>query len=155
MLLSSRLQKLEQPPTIAMTQKAREYKQQGKDVISLSIGEPDFDTPDFIKEAAIQAIHDNYSHYPPIAGFPELKEAIINKFKRENNLAYKLSQIVISTGAKQSIYNTFQCILNEGDEVIIPVPYWVTYADIVTLSGGEPVFVETSIENDFKPTAEM
>ncbi len=155
MKLSTRLEKLTQPATIAMTQKAREYRQQGKDVISLSIGEPDFDTPDFIKEAGIQAIRDNYSHYPPIAGFPELKEAIINKFKRENNLDYTPSQIVVSTGAKQSIYNTFQCILNEGDEVIIPVPYWVTYADIVTLSGGKPVFVETSIENDFKATAEM
>ena len=155
MLLSSKLQKLTQPATIAMTQKAREYKQQGKNVISLSIGEPDFDTPDFIKEAAIQAIHDNYSHYPPISGFPELKEAIVNKFKRENNLTYKPSQIVVSTGAKQSIYNTFECILNEGDEVVIPVPYWVTYADIVSLAGGKPVLVETTIENDFKPTREM
>lgn len=155
MLPSSRLQKLEQPPTIAMTQKAREYKQQGKNVISLSIGEPDFDTPEFIKKAAIQAIHDNYSHYPPIAGFPELREAIVNKFKRENNLEYKPSQIVVSTGAKQSIYNTFQCILNEGDEVVIPIPYWVTYGDIVSLSGGKPVLVETSIENDFKATTEM
>lgn len=155
MLLSSRLQKLEQPPTIAMTQKAREYKQLGKEVISLSIGEPDFDTPEFIKKAAIQAIHDNYSHYPPVAGFPELKEAIVNKFKRENNLEYKPSQIVVSTGAKQSIYNTFQCILNEGDEVIIPTPYWVTYADIVTLAGGKPIFIKTSIETDFKPAIEM
>ena len=155
MKLSQRIQQLEQPATIAMTQKARDLKQQGKDVISLSIGEPDFDTPDFIKEAAIQAINENYSHYPPIAGFPELKEAVANKFKRDNNLDYKPSQIVVSTGAKQSIYNVFQCILNEGDEVIIPVPYWITYADIVKLSGGNPVLVETTIENDFKPTIEM
>lgn len=155
MLLSSRLQKLQPPATIAMTQKAREFKQQGKDVISLSIGEPDFDTPDFIKDAAKKAIDENYSHYPPISGYPELKEAIAHKFKRDNNLEYKPSQIVVSTGAKQSIYNTFQCIIDEGDEVIIPTPFWVTYADIVHLAGGKCVFVETSIENDFKATAEM
>lgn len=155
MLLSSRLQKLQPPATIAMTQKARELKQQGNDVISLSIGEPDFDTPDFVKEAAKKAIDENYSHYPPIAGYPELKEAICNKFKRDNNLDYNPSQIVVSTGAKQSIYNAFQVIIDEGDEVIIPIPYWVTYADIVSLAGGIPVFVETSIENDFKASAEM
>lgn len=155
MLLSSRLQKLQPPATIAMTQKARELKQQGNDVISLSIGEPDFDTPDFVKEAAKKAIDENYSHYPPIAGYPELKEAICHKFKRDNNLDYSPSQIVVSTGAKQSIYNAFQVIINEGDEVIIPIPYWVTYADIVSLAGGIPVFVETSIENDFKASAEM
>ena len=154
MKLSTRIQNIEQPATIAMTQKARELKQQGKNVISLSIGEPDFDTPDFIKEAAIQAIHENYSHYTPISGFPELKEAIIQKFKRDNNLEYKPSQIVVSTGAKQSLYNTFQSIIEEGDEVIIPIPYWVTYGDIVKLCGGSPVLVETSIENDFKPTIE-
>lgn len=155
MLLSSRLQKLQPPATIAMTQKARELKQQGNDVISLSIGEPDFDTPDFVKEAAKKAIDENYSHYPPISGYPELKEAICNKFKRDNNLDYNPSQIVVSTGAKQSIYNAFQVIIDEGDEVIIPIPYWVTYADIVSLAGGIPVFVETSIENDFKASAEM
>ncbi len=152
MKLSTRIQNIEQPATIAMTQKARDLKKQGKNVISLSIGEPDFDTPDFIKEAAIQAIHENYSHYTPISGFPELKEAIANKFKRDNNLHYKTSQIVVSTGAKQSIYNVFQSLINEGDEVIIPVPYWITYADIVKLCGGKPILVETSIENDFKPT---
>ena len=154
MKLSTRIQNIEQPATIAMTQKARELKKQGKNVISLSIGEPDFDTPEFIKEAAIQAIHENYSHYTPISGFPELKEAIVNKFKRDNNLIYKPSQIVVSTGAKQSIYNVFQSIINKGDEVIIPVPYWITYADIVKLCGGKPVLVPTSIENDFKPTLE-
>lgn len=154
MKLSIRIQNIEQPATIAMTQKARELKKQGKNVISLSIGEPDFDTPEFIKEAAIQAIHENYSHYTPISGFPELKEAIVNKFKRDNNLIYKPSQIVVSTGAKQSIYNVFQSIINKGDEVIIPVPYWITYADIVKLCGGKPVLVPTSIENDFKPTLE-
>lgn len=155
MQLSNRLENLQPPATIAMTQKAREYKAQGKDVISLSIGEPDFDTPDFIKEAAKKAIDENYSHYPPVAGFPELKEAIIRKFKRDNNIDYKPSQIVVSTGAKQSIYNTFQCILSDGDEVIIPTPYWVTYADIVEISGGKPVFVQTTVESKFKASVEM
>ncbi|MGB6084459.1 pyridoxal phosphate-dependent aminotransferase [Moheibacter sp.] len=153
MVLSSKLQMLQPPATIAMTQKARDLKQQGNDVISLSIGEPDFDTPDFIKEAAKQAIDQNYSHYPPIAGYPELREAIARKFKRDNNIEYKPSQIVVSTGAKQSIYNVFQCILNEGDEVLIPVPYWVTYADIVRLAGGTPVIIQTTIEEDFKANA--
>lgn len=153
MVLSSKLQMLQPPATIAMTQKARDLKQQGDDVISLSIGEPDFDTPDFIKEAAKQAIDQNYSHYPPIAGYPELREAIARKFKRDNNIEYKPSQIVVSTGAKQSIYNVFQCILNEGDEVLIPVPYWVTYADIVRLAGGTPVIIQTTIEEDFKANA--
>lgn len=153
MVLSSKLQVLQPPATIAMTQKARDLKQQGNDVISLSIGEPDFDTPDFIKEAAKQAIDQNYSHYPPIAGYPELREAIVRKFKRDNHIEYKASQIVVSTGAKQSIYNVFQCILNEGDEVLIPVPYWVTYADIVRLAGGTPVIIQTTIEEDFKADA--
>lgn len=153
MVLSSKLQMLQPPATIAMTQKARDLKQQGNDVISLSIGEPDFDTPDFIKEAAKQAIDQNYSHYPPIAGYPELREAIVRKFKRDNHIEYKPSQIVVSTGAKQSIYNVFQCILNEGDEVLIPVPYWVTYADIVRLAGGTPVIIQTTIEEDFKADA--
>ncbi len=153
MVLSSKLQVLQPPATIAMTQKARDLKQQGNDVISLSIGEPDFDIPDFIKEAAKQAIDQNYSHYPPIAGYPELREAIVRKFKRDNHIEYKPSQIVVSTGAKQSIYNVFQCILNEGDEVLIPVPYWVTYADIVRLAGGTPVIIQTTIEEDFKADA--
>src|SRR5690606_1703901 len=155
MLLSSRLQKLQPPATIAMTQKAREYKQQGKDVISLSIGEPDFDTPDFVKDAAKKAIDENYSHYPPIAGYPELRDAISRKFKRDNNLEYNTSQIVVSTGAKQSIYNAFQVIINEGDEVIIPTPYWVTYADSVQLGGGVAVFVDTPVENEVEAAAEM
>lgn len=155
MQLSNRLEHLQPPATIAMTQKAREYRAQGKDVISLSIGEPDFDTPDFIKEAAKKAIDENYSHYPPVAGYPELKEAIIRKFKRDNGIEYKPNQIVVSTGAKQSIYNTFQCILSPGDEVIIPTPFWVTYADIVELSGGKPVYVNTSVETHFKANVEM
>jgi len=154
MVISTKLKMLQPPATIAMTQKARDLKQQGKDVISLSIGEPDFDTPDFIKEAAKEAIDQNYSHYPPIAGYPELKEAICRKFKRDNNITYKPSQIVVSTGAKQSLYNVFQSIINEGDEVLIPVPYWVTYADIISLAGGIPVLIPTTIEEDFKASAE-
>lgn len=155
MQLSNRLEHLQPPATIAMTQKAREYRAQGKDVISLSIGEPDFDTPDFIKEAAKKAIDENFSHYPPVAGYPELKEAIIRKFKRDNGIEYQPNQIVVSTGAKQSIYNTFQCILSPGDEVIIPTPFWVTYADIIELSGGKPVYVNTSVETHFKANVEM
>lgn len=155
MQLSARLQYLKAPATIAMTQKASELREQGKDVISLSIGEPDFDTPDFIKEAAKRAIDENYSHYTPVGGYPELKEAIARKFKRDNHIEYKTSQIVVSTGAKQSIYNVFQSIISRGDEVLVPTPYWVTYADVVKLCGGVPVFVETTIETGFKATFEM
>lgn len=152
MQLSRRLQNLKPSATIAMSAKARELKSQGIDVISLSIGEPDFNTPDFIKEAAKKAIDENYSGYPPIAGYPELKEAIIKKFKRDNNIDYTANQIVVSTGAKQSIYNVLQAIIDEGMEVIVPTPYWVSYSDIVELSGGTPVFVEGTIEADFKIT---
>lgn len=152
MQLSRRLQNLKPSATIAMSAKARELKSQGIDVISLSIGEPDFNTPDFIKEAAKKAIDENYSGYPPIAGYPELKEAIIKKFKRDNNIEYTANQIVVSTGAKQSIYNVLQAIIDEGMEVIVPTPYWVSYSDIVELSGGTPIFVEGTIEADFKIT---
>ncbi|WP_313580997.1 pyridoxal phosphate-dependent aminotransferase [Chishuiella sp.] len=152
MQLSKRLQSLKPSATIAMSAKARELKSQGIDVISLSIGEPDFNTPDFIKEAAKKAIDENYSGYPPIAGYPELKDAIIKKFKRDNNISYEANQIVVSTGAKQSIYNVLQAIVDEGTEVIIPTPYWVSYSDIVELSGGKPVFVEGTLEADFKIT---
>ena len=152
MQLSKRLQNLKPSATIAMSAKARELKQQGIDVISLSIGEPDFNTPDFIKEAAKKAIDENYSGYPPIAGYADLKEAVITKFKRDNNIEYTADQIVVSTGAKQSIYNVIQSIIDEGAEVIIPTPYWVSYSDIVELSGGTPVFVEGTLEADFKIT---
>lgn len=155
MQLSPRLQQLSPSATLVMTQKARELKAEGHDVISLSIGEPDFDTPDFIKEAAKIAIDENYSHYTPVSGYPELKEAIIRKFKRDNKLDYKPSQIVVSTGAKQSIYNVFQSIIGPNDEVIVPAPYWVTYTDIIKLSGGKPIIVETSVDTDFKVTREM
>ena len=152
MQLSKRLQNLKPSATIAMSAKARELKSQGIDVISLSIGEPDFNTPDFIKEAAKKAIDENYSGYPPIAGYADLKETICKKFKRDNNVEYTANQVVVSTGAKQSIYNVLQAIVDEGTEVIIPTPYWVSYSDIVELSGGTPVFVEGTLEADFKIT---
>ena len=134
---------------------ARELKAQGKDIISLSLGEPDFNTPDFIKEAAKKAIDENYSTYTPVDGYVELKEAICRKFKRDNNLEYKPANIVVSTGAKQSLYNVAQVMLNDGDEVILPAPYWVSYYEIIKLSGGVPVEVPTSVESDFKMTAEQ
>jgi aspartate aminotransferase len=134
---------------------ARELKAQGKDIISLSLGEPDFNTPDFIKEAAKKAIDENYSTYSPVDGYVELKEAICRKFKRDNNLEYKPANIVVSTGAKQSLYNIAQCMLNDGDEVILPAPYWVSYFEIIKMSGGIPVEVPTSVESDFKITAQQ
>jgi aspartate aminotransferase len=150
--LSDRINNLATSQTLAMAALARELKTQGKDIISLSLGEPDFNTPDFIKEAAKRAIDENYSTYSPVEGYGELKEAICRKFKRDNNLEYKPSQIVVSTGAKQSLYNIAQVMLNDGDEVILPAPYWVSYFEIVKLSGGVPVVVPTSIESDFKIT---
>ena len=153
--LSERIQNMSTSATLAMAAKARELRAEGKDIIGLSLGEPDFNTPDFIKDAAIQAIHDNYNSYSPVDGYLELKEAIINKFKRDNNLSYKLPQIVVSTGAKQSLANVAAVMLNKGDEVILPCPYWVSYADIVKLNDGVPVEVHTSIDTDFKMTAEQ
>ena len=150
--LSERINKLETSATLAMAAKARELRAQGKKIIGLSLGEPDFNTPDFIKEAAIQAINDNYNSYTPVDGYVELKEAIIEKFKRDNNLTYNLSQVVVSTGAKQSLANVAMVMLNPGDEVILPCPYWVSYRDIVKIAEGTPVEVKTSIENDFKMT---
>ncbi|KGO88808.1 pyridoxal phosphate-dependent aminotransferase [Flavobacterium suncheonense] len=152
--LSDRINSLAVSQTLAMAAKARELKAQGKDIISLSLGEPDFNTPDFIKEAAKKAIDENYSTYTPVEGYLELKEAICRKFKRDNNLDYKPSQIVVSTGAKQSLYNIAQVMLNDGDEVILPAPYWVSYYEIIKLSGGEPVVVKTSVDSDFKMTPE-
>jgi aspartate aminotransferase len=139
--------------TLAMAAKARELKSEGKDIIGLSLGEPDFNTPDFIKDAAKQAIDDNFNSYTPVDGYAELKQAIITKFKRDNNLSYTPSQIVVSTGAKQCLANVALVLLNKGDEVILPCPYWVSYSDIVKLSEGTPVEVKTSIETDFKMTA--
>ncbi|WP_396155545.1 pyridoxal phosphate-dependent aminotransferase [Flavobacterium sp.] len=154
-LLSDRINNLSTSQTLAMAALARELKAQGKDIISLSLGEPDFNTPDFIKEAAKKAIDENYSTYSPVDGYLELKEAICRKFKRDNNLEYKPANIVVSTGAKQSLYNIAQVMLNDGDEVILPAPYWVSYFEIIKLSGGIPIEVPTSVETDFKMTAEQ
>ena len=138
-----------------MAAKARELRAEGKDIIGLSLGEPDFNTPDYIKEAAIKAVNEDYNSYTPVDGYVDLKKAIITKFKRDNNLNYEPAQIVVSTGAKQSLYNVAQVILNAGDEVILPCPYWVSYSDIVKLADGVPVEVPTTLENDFKMTAEQ
>lgn len=154
-VLSERINNLAVSQTLAMAALARELKAQGKDIISLSLGEPDFNTPDFIKEAAKQAIDDNYSAYPPVDGYADLKESICKKFKRDNNLDFKPSNIVVSTGAKQALYNIAQVMLNNGDEVILPAPYWVSYFEIIKLSGGVPVEVPTSVESHFKITPEQ
>jgi len=148
--LSERVMNMATSATLAMAAKARELREEGKDIIGLSLGEPDFNTPGYIKEAAKQAIDDNYNSYTPVDGYGELKEAIITKFKRDNNLNYSKSQIVVSTGAKQSLANIAAVILNKGDEVILPCPYWVSYSDIVKVNGGIPVEVKTSIDSDFK-----
>ena len=151
-ILSNRILNMAESETLAMTAKARELKAQGKDVISLSIGEPDFNTPDTVKEAAKKAIDDNFTHYPPVPGYADLKEAICKKFKRDNNLDFKPEQVVVSTGGKQCIYQIVQCLVNPGDEVIIPTPFWVSYKEIVRFAEGKCVYVKTSIENDFKVT---
>jgi len=153
--LSDRINSMATSQTLAMAAKARELKAEGKDIIGLSLGEPDFNTPDFIKEAAIQAINDNYNSYTPVDGYVELKDAIINKFKRDNDLTYDRSQIVVSTGAKQSLANVAMVVLNPGDEVLLPCPYWVSYAEIVKLAEGVPVEVPTSVETNFKITPEQ
>ncbi|SNR72020.1 aspartate aminotransferase [Maribacter sedimenticola] len=153
--LSDRINSVTPSATLEMAAKARELRAAGKDIIGLSLGEPDFNTPDYIKEAAIQAINDNYNSYSPVDGYVDLKKAIITKFKRDNNLTYDPAQIVVSAGAKQSLYNVAQVILNPGDEVILPCPYWVSYSDIVKLADGVPVEVPTTLENDFKMTAQQ
>jgi len=148
--VSTRIKSMLPSATLEMAQKSRELKQQGIDIISLSLGEPDFDTPDYIKEAGIKAIENNYSKYPPVPGYMELREAIAHKLKRDNNLDYKASQVVVSTGAKQSLANIFLSILDPGDEVIIFAPYWVTYFEQVKLAEGIPVVVQSDISTDFK-----
>lgn len=153
--LSNRINNLATSQTLAMAAKARELRAEGKDVIGLSLGEPDFNTPDFIKDAAIQAINDDYNSYTPVDGYVELKDAIITKFKRDNNLTYTYPQIVVSTGAKQSLANVALAMLNPGDEVILPCPYWVSYAEIVKLAEGIPVEVPTTLESNFKMTPEQ
>jgi len=152
---SERVQKMEISATLAMAAKARELKNEGKDIIGLSLGEPDFTIPEFIKESAKQAIDENYNSYSPVDGYADLKQAIALKFKRDNGLTYDLDQIVVSTGAKQSLYNVAMAIINPGDEVILPAPYWVSYRDIVKLADGVPVEVKTTIDADFKMTPEQ
>ena len=153
--LSARLNRLAPSATLAMSQKSGELKAQGIDVINLSVGEPDFNTPDHIKEAAKKAVDDNYSRYSPVPGYPALRQAIADKLKRENGLDYELSQIVCSNGAKQSVCNAVMALVGEGDEVIIPAPYWVSYPQMVLMADGTPVYVEAGIEQDFKITPEQ
>ena len=153
--LSERVKNLATSQTLAMAAKARELRASGKDVIGLSLGEPDFNIPDFIKEAAKKAIDENYNSYTPVDGYADLKQAIINKFERDNGLRFTSPQIVVSTGAKQALYNIASVLINPGDEVILPCPYWVSYADIVKLKGGVPVEVKTDIKNNFKMTGDQ
>ncbi|MDN3642723.1 pyridoxal phosphate-dependent aminotransferase [Lutimonas halocynthiae] len=153
--LSDRINSLPVSQTLAMAAKGRELKEQGKDIISLSLGEPDFNTPDFIKDAAIQAINDNYNSYSPVNGYADLREAICRKFKRDNNLDYNINQIVVSTGAKQSIANVAMVLLNPGDEVLLPAPYWVSYSAISILAEAKYVEIPSSIDSDFKITPEQ
>lgn len=153
--LSDRVNDLEESATLAMAAKSRELKLQGKDIISLSLGEPDFNTPDFIKQAAKKGIDDNFSTYMPVQGYLDLRESICLKFKRDNGLTYTPDQIVVSTGAKQSLINVILCLINPGDEVIVPAPYWVTYYEQVRMAGGIPIVITTTIDNDFKITAKQ
>lgn len=154
-VLSTTLSRVKPSPTIAMTTKAQELKAAGRDVIGLSAGEPDFDTPQNIKDAAIAAINAGKTKYTAVDGIPELKQAICDKFRRENGLSYEPAQVTVGTGGKQVLYNAFMATLNAGDEVVIPAPYWVSYPDMVLLGGGTPVIVECTLENQFKLTAEQ
>ena len=153
--LSNRLNRLAPSATLAMSQKSSEMKANGIDVINMSVGEPDFNTPDNIKEAAKKAIDDNWSRYSPVPGYPDLRKAIVAKLKNENNLDYSINEVLVSNGAKQSVCNTIMALVNDGDEVIIPAPYWVSYPQMVKLAGGEPVFVNAGFEQNFKMTPEQ
>ena len=153
--LSDRLQRLAPSATLAMSQKSSEMKAQGIDVINMSVGEPDFNTPDHIKEAAKKAVDENYSRYSPVPGYPDLRKAIVAKLKNENNLDYSVNEILVSNGAKQSVCNTVMALVNPGDEVIIPAPYWVSYPQMVKLAGGKPVIVEAGFDQNFKMTPEQ
>ncbi len=155
MKLSNRLNRLAPSATLAMSQKSSEMKAQGIDVINMSVGEPDFNTPDHIKLAAKRAIDENYSKYSPVPGYPELRKAIVAKLENENGLGYSVNEILVSNGAKQSVCNTIMALVNPGDEVIIPTPYWVSYPQMVKLAGGEPVFIEAGFEQEFKITPEQ
>ena len=148
--VSKRLNQLSESATLAMARMSRELKSQGHDVIALSLGEPDFDTPEFIKNSAKKAIDNNFSHYTPVAGLKELRDAICKKLMRDNNLEYSSDQIVVSTGAKQSIANVCLSLLNPGDEVILPAPYWVSYYELVKLGDATPIIIKSNINNDFK-----
>ena len=148
--LSNRLQRLAPSATLAMSQKSSEMKAQGIDVINMSVGEPDFNTPDHIKEAAKKAIDENYSRYSPVAGYADLRQAIVDKLKRENQLDYTVNEICVSNGAKQSVCNSVMALVNPGEEVIIPTPYWVSYPQMALLAGGVPVFVQAGFEQNFK-----
>ena len=152
--LSERVQRVKPSPTLAISALAQQLKAEGRDIINLGVGQPDFATPAHIKEAAIEAIHDNKTGYTAVDGIPELKDAIIKKFKRDNNLEYEMNQVLVSCGGKQSFSNLCQALLNDGDEVIIPAPYWVSYPDIVLLAGGKPVFVKATQDEHFKLTPE-
>jgi len=151
--LAERINRMSESETLAMARMSRELTAQGHKVINLSIGEPDFNTPDFIKVAAKKALDDNFTRYTPVSGYPDLRKAICEKFKRDNGLVYAPEQIVVSTGAKHSIANAMMCVVDEGDEVLVPVPYWVSYKEIIKLAGGKPVYIPSSIETDFKVTA--
>lgn len=153
--LSDRLNRLAPSATLAMSQKSSEMKAQGIDVINMSVGEPDFNTPDHIKNAAKEAVDNNYSRYSPVPGYADLRKAIAAKLKRENNLEYKINEILVSNGAKQSVCNTVMALVNDGDEVIIPTPYWVSYPQMVKLAGGNPVFINAGFEQNFKITAQQ
>ena len=154
MQLSSTLQRFNEPETLKMAKLGRELRAKGIDIVDLSLGEPDFDTPEHIKDAAKKAIDENWSHYTPVAGYLDLREAICNKLKRDNNLAYTPDQIIVSTGAKQSLANAVLSVIDPEDEVIIPTPYWVTYSEIVKLAQGKVVFVNTTLQNGYKITPE-
>ena len=154
-MLSTTINRLSPSATLAMSQKSAELKAQGVDVINMSVGEPDFDTPQHIKEAAKQAIDDNYTRYSPVPGYPQLRKAIVEKLKNENGLDYDMAQIIVSNGAKQSVCNTVMALVSSGDEVIIPAPYWVSYPQMALMADGKPVFVEAKIEQDFKMTPEQ
>lgn len=154
-LISQRISSMPPSETLAMTQIANELAEAGKDVIKLSIGEPDFNTPEMVKEAAKTAIDENWTHYPPVPGYPDLKKAICAKFKRDNNLDYAPEQIVVSTGGKQAIYQVVMALVDPGDEVVIPTPFWVSYKAIVQLAEGKSVYIQTKIENDFKVTPDQ
>src|SRR5258706_1563803 len=152
MQLSSLLDRFSEPETLKMAKLGRELRAKGIDIIDLSLGEPDFDTPQHIKDAAKKAIDDNWSHYPPVAGFPDLRAAVCAKFKRDNNLEYKPENIVVSTGAKQSLANTILALVDENDEVIIPTPYWVTYSELVKIAGGKVVEIKTTAKDGCQMT---